>query len=109
MANPLSSGAEAYSASMIKSGLISGLANCTQSGHSDLMSGDLVRPMESIAFGLDVPFRQGKYSHRNPASINELLLLRVALAPLCSREGIETTKVISFNTVGDIIRLRYVY
>lgn len=67
--------------------------------------GDLVWPSESTAFGLDVPFRQGKYSHRRAATLNELLMVRLSLAPLSTRAGIETTKVISLTTAGEVVRL----
>jgi hypothetical protein len=67
--------------------------------------GDLVRPSESIPFGLDVPYRQGKYSHRKAATMAELLRIRLGLAPLSFRAGIETTKVLSLTNVGERVRL----
>lgn len=67
--------------------------------------GEVVDPMESLSYGLDVPYRQGKYAHRRAASIAELLMLRVSLAPLSTREGIESTQVISLTTVGNYVRL----
>jgi hypothetical protein len=67
--------------------------------------GDLIKPSESNVFALDVPFRQGKYAGRKAASVAELLRVRVSLAPLFSRAGIETTKVISFASAGERIRL----
>ena len=70
-------------------------------GDSD---GDMLRPSESLVFALDVPFRQGKYSGRKAATMSELLRLRLALSPLSSRLGIETTKVISLRT-GERVRL----
>lgn len=66
---------------------------------------DMVLPLQRIPFGLDVPFRQGKYPNRKAATLTELLRLRTGLAPLSSRAGIETTKVISLTTVGDRVRL----
>lgn len=69
------------------------------------LDGDLIRPHEKFAFALDVPYRQGKYSHRKEASMAELLRLRVALAPLSNRAGIETMKVIGLSTVGESLRL----
>lgn len=67
--------------------------------------GDCVRPSESSVFALDVPFRQGKYAGRKAATMEELLRVRLALAPLSSRAGIETTKVISLTTAGERVRL----
>jgi hypothetical protein len=67
--------------------------------------GDLVQPSGRISYALDIPFRQGKYAHRKPATMSELLRLRVALAPLGSRAGVETVKVIGFTVVGDSVRL----
>jgi len=67
--------------------------------------GDYLSPFESFAFALDVPYKQGKYSHRKAASMDILLRARLALAPLCHRAGIETTKVISMTTPGAIVRL----
>ena len=69
------------------------------------IDGDLVRPLGKISFALDVPYRQGKYAHRKAATLSELLRVRVALAPLGSRPGIESVKVIGLTTVGDSIRL----
>jgi len=68
-------------------------------------SGDCVRPSESTVFALDVPFRQGKYAGRRAATMEELLRVRLALAPLSSRAGIETTKVIGLTTAGERVRL----
>lgn len=67
--------------------------------------GDCVRPMRGTAFALDVPFRQGKYAGRKVATMEELLRVRVGLAPLHTREGIESTKVIGLTEVGESIRL----
>lgn len=67
--------------------------------------GDLILPGDKMSFALDVPFRQGKYAGRQAATISELLRVRVALAPLSSRSGIETTKVIAFSEVGNCVRL----
>lgn len=68
-------------------------------------NGDMARPFHQIAFGLDVPFRQGKYAGREAASMEELLRLRVCLAPIHSRDGIESTKILRFSSVGNYIRL----
>jgi hypothetical protein len=67
--------------------------------------GDLVQPSGRISYALDIPFRQGKYAHRKAATMSELLRLRVALAPLGSRAGIESVKVIGFTVVGNTVRL----
>lgn len=67
--------------------------------------GDLVRPSENVVFALDVPFRQGKYQGRKAATPAELLRVRLGLAPLLSQAGVETTKVISFGTSGERVRL----
>lgn len=69
------------------------------------IDGDLIRPSKRSAFALDVPYRQGKYAHREAAAMNELLRVRVALAPLGSRAGVEMVKVIGLTTVGESIRL----
>jgi hypothetical protein len=69
------------------------------------IEGDLLRPSECMVFGLDVPYRQGKYSNRKAATMDDLLRARVGLAPLNSRNGIETTKVISMTAVGGRVRL----
>ena len=69
------------------------------------IDGDVVLPRSRKAFALDVPFRQGKYASRKAATMKELLRVRVGLAPLSTRSGVETTKVISFTSVGDGIRL----
>lgn len=68
-------------------------------------SGDLVMPSEKISFALDVPYRQGKYAHRKEATMKELLRVRIALAPLSHRAGIETVKVIGILNVGESVRL----
>lgn len=67
--------------------------------------GQQLRPSESTCFGLDVPFRQGKYSGRKSATMLELLRVRLGLAPLTTRAGIETTKVMSLATVGAKVKL----
>ena len=67
---------------------------------------DVIGPNQRIAYGLDNPFRQGKYAGRKAASLEELLRLRVGLAPLASRDGIESTKVISLSRVGANMRLK---
>jgi hypothetical protein len=68
--------------------------------------GDLLSPNEKISFGLDVPFRQGKYAGRRASSLEELLTIRVALAPLSLRDGIETMKVIGLSFLGSRERLK---
>lgn len=70
-----------------------------------ILNGDIVLPSDTIGFGLDIPYRQGKYSWRDAASIDELTRVRISLAPLSSRDGIETTKVIELSTLGESIRL----
>jgi hypothetical protein len=65
--------------------------------------GDLVLPMQSVSFGLDAPFRQGKYGRI--ISDKDLHLIRVALAPIHSRDGIESTKVIGLTSIGNAVRL----
>lgn len=67
--------------------------------------GDYLGPLQSLAFALDVPYKQGKYSHRKAASMDILLRARIALAPLSSRAGIETTKVVSLTIQGGRVRL----
>lgn len=67
------------------------------------IDGDVVLPHEQKAFALDVPFRQGKYATRKAATVEELLRVRIGLAPLSTRDGIETTKVVSFTTVGAFV------
>jgi len=69
------------------------------------LSCDRIQPGESTSYALDVPWRQGKYAGRTSASMSELLLLRCALAPLSTRDGVESTKVVCFDRVGDSIRL----
>ncbi|GKY92046.1 hypothetical protein MPSEU_000176100 [Mayamaea pseudoterrestris] len=75
------------------------------SGHASSLGGELIRSSASAVFALDVPFRQGKYAGRKAASMEELVRARVALAPLNSRAGIETTKVVSMIAVGEKVRL----
>ena len=65
---------------------------------------DIANPSKSVVFSLDIPFRQGKYSHRKAAALTTLLRVRLALAPLTTRAGIETTKVVSM-TIGESVRL----
>ena len=66
---------------------------------------DVIQPHGSTSYALDIPWRQGKYTGRTAASMPELLLLRCALAPLSTRDGVETTKVLCFAKVGDYVRL----
>ena len=79
------------------------LANPSLSGKQS--SCDSIDPGESTSYALDVPWRQGKYEGRTSASMFELLMLRCSLAPLSTREGVESTKVIGFSEVGQYIRL----
>jgi hypothetical protein len=72
--------------------------------HSQV-DGELILPGDKMCFALDVPFRQGKYAGRQAATISELLRVRVALAPLSSRPGIETTKMVEFSEVGNCVRM----
>lgn len=67
--------------------------------------GDLIEPGGRTAFALDVPFRQGKYAGRKAATMTELTRVRVGLAPLSSRDGVESTKVVSLSVVGDSVKL----
>lgn len=69
-------------------------------------NGDKIDPGEIIAFGLDVPFRQGKYAGRRAALFEELMTIRIALAPLSLRDGIETMKVVALAYVGSNFRLK---
>ena len=74
--------------------------------HEDFEAdGDLLRPNEKSVFALDVPYRQGKYAHRKEATLNELLHVRIALAPLAHRSGVETVKVAGLTNVGETLRL----
>jgi len=70
------------------------------------LEGDLIHPGQQISFGLEVPYRQGKYAGRKAATMSELLHVRVGLAPLFSRAGIETTKVIGLSVIGESVRLK---
>ena len=84
------------------------LANPTSSGHNDgapSIDGDLVGPHSKMTFALDIPYRQGKYSSRKEASLSELLQVRVALAPLSSRAGVEMVKVMGLTIVGESLRM----
>ncbi len=69
------------------------------------INGDMIHSMECVSFGLDVPFRQGKYIGRKAIPLSELLRLRCSLCPLSSRDGIESTKVVGLTEVGAFIRL----
>jgi hypothetical protein len=90
-----------------------GVVGSTEVPHSALLfsddhaetDGEIIGPMNSTAYALDVPFRQGKYAGRKAASMSELTRVRVGLAPLSSRDGIESTQVLSLSTVGDSIKL----
>ena len=82
------------------------LANSSRSSVDDhLYDGDIVRPSQRVPFALDIPYRQGKYSHREAAKLEELLRVRLGLAPLSSRSGIETTKAIALSSFGITVRL----
>jgi SHR-binding domain of vacuolar-sorting associated protein 13 len=81
------------------------LSNPSHEREESEREGDLIRPSERAVFSLDVPFRQGKYSHRRAATMNELLRVRIALAPLSSRGGIETMKVVSLTAASERVRL----
>ena len=72
---------------------------------NSFVDGDFMPSNSKSTFALDVPYRQGKYSHRKEASLSELMHVRAALAPLSSRVGIETVKVIGLATMGETIRL----
>ena len=85
-------------------GLLANFPSGDGRGSTDT-EGDIILHNESLPFALDVPFRQGKYAGRKAATIAELLRARVALAPLSSRAGIETTKVISMTIIGERVRL----
>lgn len=74
-------------------------------GEETIGNGDLLAPGESTVFALDVPYRPGKYSHRKAETMAVLLRSRLSLAPLSSRSGIESTKVISLFADGERIRL----
>lgn len=72
--------------------------------HGTIDYSDIANPSSSVVFSLDIPFRQGKYSHRKAAALTTLLRVRLALAPLATRAGIETTKVLSM-AIGETVRL----
>jgi hypothetical protein len=72
---------------------------------SPLIDGDLVGPNAKMTFALDIPYRQGKYASRKEATLSELLQVRVALAPLSSRAGVEMVKVIGLTIVGETVRM----
>ena len=77
----------------------------TTGNSTSFVDGDYVPPNSKSAFALDVPYRQGKYAHRKEASLSELMHVRVALAPLSSRAGIESVKVVGLATMGETVRL----
>lgn len=89
---------------LLQDGLI---ADPSQGGSIDSsdLQGVRVNGTEQSCFALDIPFRQGKYAGRKAATMPELLRLRIGLAPLNSRPGIETTKVFSLATIGTSVRL----
>ena len=82
-----------------------GLYADPNSSGKEATDGDVVLPKQKIPFALDVPFRQGKYSHRKAATVEELLHVRLGLGPLTSRIGIETTKVIQIASIGESVNL----
>jgi hypothetical protein len=69
----------------------------------DLCS-DVIMPGERCAFGLDTPFLQ--LSDRNVASLEELLKIRMSLAPPDTRDGKETMKKLTLAVVGNNVRLK---
>jgi hypothetical protein len=107
LANPTASFLDQPSHGKVNSGSSVRSKNTEANGWGDNseIDGDKIQPGGRSAFALDVPYRQGKYAHREAATMNELLRVRVALAPLASRAGIETVKVIGLTTVGESIRL----
>ncbi len=66
----------------------------------------IIEPSARVPYGLINPFRQGKYTGSKEIPLVELLHLRVGLAPLGTRDGIESTKVISLSHVGATMRLK---
>uniref|UniRef100_A0A7S2PQX2 Vacuolar protein sorting-associated protein 13 DH-like domain-containing protein n=1 Tax=Leptocylindrus danicus TaxID=163516 RepID=A0A7S2PQX2_9STRA len=62
------------------------------------MAGDRVDSMMSVSFGLDDPKRQVKHGGGSE-------FLRVALAPLRSKDGLETTKLIKLKIRNEFARL----
>ena len=76
------------------------------SPHPEELDGDLISPGDQVSFGLDIPYRQGKYAGRQAATMSELLRVRVALAPLSTRAGIETLKVLGLSVIGESVRLK---
>ncbi|KAL7566351.1 hypothetical protein ACA910_013669 [Epithemia clementina (nom. ined.)] len=82
------------------------LANpSTRDTFHDVAAGDCLPPNQAVSFALDVPYRQGKYKHRKAATLEELLRVRISLAPLHSRSGIESTKVVTLSRIGSVVRL----
>lgn len=65
---------------------------------------DVIMPGESCAFGLDTPFLQ--LNDRKAASLEELLKIRMSLAPPHTRDGKETMKKLSLGVVGNNVRLK---
>ena len=63
-------------------------------------------PGVTTPYGLVNPFRQGKYAGRKAVPLDELLRLRIGLAPLTTRDGIESTKVVNLSHVGTDVRLK---
>ena len=79
--------------------LVNPSRHCGATEYSDVAS-----PSSSIVFSLDIPYRQGKYSHRKAVALTTLLRVRLSLAPFTTRAGIETTKVFSI-AIGETVRL----
>ena len=69
-------------------------------------NGDIVMPDKKICYGLDQPYRGIKRPGGKVTSLEQLLRIRVGLAPLTSIDGIESTKVISLSRVGANLRLK---
>ena len=81
------------------------LVNPSTRNSFDVAAGECLQAGDAMSFALDVPYRQGKYKHRKAATLDELLRVRISLAPLHSRSGIETTKVVSLSVTGSVVRL----
>lgn len=65
---------------------------------------DVIMPGDRCAFGLDTPFLQ--LNDRDAASLEELLKIRMSLAPPHTRDGKETMKKLSLWSVGNNVRLK---
>lgn len=69
-------------------------------------NGDLILPNKKVAYGLNQPYRTEKLGSNKSIPLENLLRLKVGLAPLLSRDGIESTKVIGLACIGDNLRLK---